>query len=157
MPCPDDGDDHGFSGANKLRWWPRKVSKLHFSISSIGLEVLISFLMDGWIDHGSWMSDCRCGDVWNLDSLCYLLIPSYPLIGDGDLLGTRNPNGYGYEDGYGDSSNMMGMRIRCYNLVGNSPLTSLVWGAKSCGPTSEALEPCGTIPEVGRPPSSQIK
>jgi hypothetical protein len=25
-----------------------------------------------------------------------MLVPSYPLIGDGDPLGTRNPNGDGY-------------------------------------------------------------
>ena len=60
------------------------------------------------MDHGSWMSACRCGDVRNLDCLCYLLVPSYPLIGDGDPLGTRNPN----EDGYGMGfAPMMGMGI----------------------------------------------
>jgi hypothetical protein len=91
--------------------------------------------MDGWMDHGSWMSSCRCGDVWNLDSLCYLLIPSYPLIGVGthwdpkpewvwvwDEFCTHD----GYGDGYGNRSNMMGMGMWCYNPVGNSPLTSLV-------------------------------
>jgi hypothetical protein len=78
------------------------------SISPIGPEVLISFLMYGWMGHGSWMSACRCGDVWNLDSLCYLLIPSYPLIGDGDPLGTQNPNGYGYGMSFAP---MMGMGI----------------------------------------------
>jgi hypothetical protein len=31
----------------------------------------------------------------------------------------------GYEDVYGDGSNMMGMGMGCYNLVENSPLTSL--------------------------------
>jgi hypothetical protein len=55
------------------------------------------------MNHGSWMSACRCGDVRNLDCLCYLLVPSYPLIGDGDPLGTRNPNG----DGYGMSFALM--------------------------------------------------
>ena len=65
-----------------------------------------------------------------------MLVPSYPLIGDGDPLGTRNPKwGWvwdefcthdGYGDGYGDGSNMMGMCMGCYNPVGNSPLTSLV-------------------------------
>jgi hypothetical protein len=42
------------------------------------------------------MSACRCSDVWNLDCLCYMLVSSYSLIGDGDPLRTRNPN----EDGY---------------------------------------------------------
>jgi hypothetical protein len=38
--------------------------------------------------------------------LCYMLVPSYSLIGDEDPLGTRNPNG----DGYGMSFvPMMGM------------------------------------------------
>jgi hypothetical protein len=31
----------------------------------------------------------------------------------------------GYEDVYGDGSNMMGMGMGCYNPVENSPLTSL--------------------------------
>jgi hypothetical protein len=40
--------------------------------------------------------------------LCYMLVPSYPLIEDGDPLGTRNPNG----DGYGISFvPMMGMEM----------------------------------------------
>jgi hypothetical protein len=82
------------------------------SISSIGPEVLISFLMDGWMDHGSWMSACWCSDVWNLDCLCYLLVPSYPLIGDGDPLGTRNPNGDEYVMNFALMMDMgMGMRI----------------------------------------------
>jgi hypothetical protein len=39
-----------------------------------------------------------------------MLIPSYPLIGDGDPLGTQNPNGDG--DGYEMSFvPMMGMRM----------------------------------------------
>jgi hypothetical protein len=53
--------------------------------------------MDGWMDHDTWMRACWCGDVWNLDSLCLLLVPSYPLIGDEDPLGTQNPNKDGYE------------------------------------------------------------
>jgi hypothetical protein len=32
----------------------------------------------------------------------------------------------GYEDGDRDKSNMIEMGLGCYNLVGNSPLTSLV-------------------------------
>jgi hypothetical protein len=44
------------------------------------------------MDHGSWMSACRCDDALNLDCLCYILVPSYPLIGDVDPLGNRNPN-----------------------------------------------------------------
>jgi hypothetical protein len=37
-----------------------------------------------------------------------MLVPSYPLIGDGDPLGTRNPNEDGYEMSFVP---MMGMRI----------------------------------------------
>jgi hypothetical protein len=40
--------------------------------------------------------------------VCYLLVLSYPLIGDGDPLGTLNPNG----DEYGMSfTPMMGMEM----------------------------------------------
>ena len=64
------------------------------------------------MNHGSWMSACRCGDVRNLDCLCYLLVPSYPLIGDGDPLGTRNPNGYGYVMSFVPMMGMgMGMKM----------------------------------------------
>jgi hypothetical protein len=59
MPCPDDGDDHGFSGAiapmnsdGDQGRWENSISPF----SSIGPEVLMSFLMDGWMEHGSWMS-----------------------------------------------------------------------------------------------------
>ena len=37
-----------------------------------------------------------------------MLVPSYYLIGDGDLLETRNPNGDGYEMSF---VTMMGMRM----------------------------------------------
>jgi hypothetical protein len=37
-----------------------------------------------------------------------MLVPSYPLIGDGDLLGTRNPNRDGYVMSFVP---MMGMRM----------------------------------------------
>jgi hypothetical protein len=46
---------------NELR--PSRPSNPADSISYIGPKVLISFLMDGRMDHGSWMSACRCGDV----------------------------------------------------------------------------------------------
>jgi hypothetical protein len=72
--------------------WANSISPFLLSIPKY-----LFFLMDGWMDHGSWMSACRCSDVWNLDCLCYMLVPSYPLIGDGDPLGTRNLNRDGYE------------------------------------------------------------
>jgi hypothetical protein len=61
-----------------------------------------------------------------------MLVPSYSLIGDGD---PKPEWGWvwdefcthdGYEYGYGDVSNMMGMGLGCYNPMGNYPLTSLV-------------------------------
>jgi hypothetical protein len=72
-----------------------------------------------------------------------MLVPSYPLIGDGDPLGTRNPNedefcthdGYGY----GDVPNIMGMGLGCYNPVGNYPLTSLL---TAVGPQDLSLSCC---------------
>jgi hypothetical protein len=56
-----------------------------------------------------------------------MLVPSYPLIGDGD---PKPEWGWVWDefythDGYGDESNMMGMGMGYYNPVGNSPLTSL--------------------------------
>jgi hypothetical protein len=101
------------------------------SISSIGPEVLIYFLMDGWMDHGSWMSACRCSDVWNLDCLCYMLVPLSLNWGWGPIEDPKPEWGWVCDefcihDGYGDGSNMMGMSMGCYNPVENSPLTSLV-------------------------------
>jgi hypothetical protein len=41
-----------------------------------------------------------------------MLVPSYSLIGDGDSLGTRNPNGDGYEMSFVPMMGMgMGMEI----------------------------------------------